>query len=51
MEDININNIVGDTLELVRINSETGDTTTLAQRYKQMLEKAGCIVEIGRAHV
>jgi len=41
---VNVDRIVRDTLDLVNIKSETGDTRALAERYEEMLLEVGCKV-------
>ncbi|WP_409342073.1 M20 family metallopeptidase [Paenibacillus sp. MBLB4367] len=43
-EQVDVHRVVQDTLELVSIESATGDTRRLADRYEQMLKEAGCTV-------
>ncbi|WP_409341707.1 M20 family metallopeptidase [Paenibacillus sp. MBLB4367] len=42
---VDVDRIVRDTLELVRMESVTGDTRGIAERYKEMLLEAGCTVD------
>lgn len=44
MEEINRDNIVDDTLELVQAKSVTGNTVQAADVYERMLKEAGCNV-------
>lgn len=44
MNNVNAENIVRDTLELVGISSVTGNTPDVAARYEEMLRAAGCSV-------
>lgn len=45
LPQLNVNRIVRDTLELVRIESITGNTNEIAKRYHDMLREAGCQVQ------
>jgi acetylornithine deacetylase/succinyl-diaminopimelate desuccinylase-like protein len=44
LQYVNVNRVVDDTLELVNINSVTGNTRSIADRYEQMLREVGCSV-------
>ncbi|WP_409346192.1 M20 family metallopeptidase [Paenibacillus sp. MBLB4367] len=42
---MNVRRVADDTLELVKMESVTGDTRRMADRYEQMLMEAGCSVQ------
>lgn len=45
LDQVNIDRVIRDTLELVRIPSKTGNSKDVADRLEQMLKEVGCSVE------